>query len=84
MVMFGCDHSLDPCSGSFCNYVSEQVAEFNSRMSALTFEEEQHVLVEYKQERQALVFRYACRPDLLEGKVSMDLWTDNTLTRVNE
>lgn len=53
-------------------------------MSALTFEEEQHVLEEHKQERQALVFRYACRPDLLEGKVSMDLWTDNTLTRVNE
>lgn len=40
MVMFGWNHSLDPCSGNFCTYVSEQVAEFNFRMSALTFEED--------------------------------------------
>ncbi|MFS0871291.1 hypothetical protein [Paenibacillus xylanilyticus] len=50
----------------------------------MTFEEMWYDIEENKQERQALVFRYACRPDLLEGKVSMDLWTDNTLTRVNE
>lgn len=78
------NHSLDPCSGNFCTFVSEQVAEFNSRVSAMTFEEMWYDIEENKQERQALVFRYACRPDLLEGKVSMDLWTDNTLTRVNE
>jgi hypothetical protein len=65
-------------------FVSEQVEEFNSRMLAMTFEEVRYDLVEHKQERQALVFRDACRPDLLEGKVSMDFWTDNTLTRVNE
>ncbi|MFK0523188.1 hypothetical protein ACINKY_13350 [Paenibacillus illinoisensis] len=53
-------------------------------MLAMTFEEVWYDLVEHKQERQALVFRDACRPDLLEGKVSMDFWTDNTLTRVNE
>ncbi|MFC9709944.1 hypothetical protein ACFTRD_17530 [Paenibacillus sp. NPDC056933] len=84
MVMLRLNHSLDPCSGCFWTYVSEQVAEFNSRVSAMTFEQGKYVKEERKQERQALVFRYACRPDLLEGKVSMDLWTDNTLTRVNE
>jgi hypothetical protein len=68
-------------------FVSEQVAEFNFRVSAMTFGEEKYVRLPYRKTQArtvSRVFRNACRPDLLEGKVSMNLWTDNTLIRVNE